>query len=219
MPSALPTIAVACGIEGILQRKHKAAVGVTIYLMDSHIFVIEREVAVVGIQYIISLEGDAKLVIEECLVELAVEVCGRFHIDVLAVTRAHPLHIYIQPYITGQVYGILPLYKPQRLVEIYPAAPVVYGQPLFYDTGIHLRLPYTHFELCPDEGFQLLYLRKIFFGNFLFMLFYKFASLLLYNPGRCLYVPAQHINLSTCGKSKALRCEITAKRLILLLLR
>ena len=51
MSCALPAIAVACGIEGILQRMHKAAVDVIIYLMDSHIFVIESEVAVVGIQY------------------------------------------------------------------------------------------------------------------------------------------------------------------------
>lgn len=211
MSCALPAIAVACGIEGILQRMHKAAVDVIIYLMDSHIFVIESEVAVVGIQYIIGLEGDAEPVVEECLVELAVEVCGRLHVDVLSITGTHPLHINVQPYITGQVYGILPLYKPQRLVEIYPAARVVYGQPLFYDTGIHLGLPYTHLELGPDEGLYLLYLGEVFLGNFLFMLFYKFASLLLYNLGRCLYVPAQHINPSTCGKSKALRCEIIAE--------
>lgn len=63
------------------------------------------------------------------------------------------------------MYGVLPLYKPQRLVEIYPAARVVYGQPLSYDTGIHLGLPYTHLELGPDEGLYLLYLGEVFLGD------------------------------------------------------
>ena len=76
-------VAVACGVETVLQGEHYRAAGGKVLLHQLHGIVIHQDIVVECIEKILRLEGDAESAVEESLIDLGVDLPGivaHFHV-------------------------------------------------------------------------------------------------------------------------------------------
>lgn len=65
------------------------------------------------------------------------------------------------PYITGDVYGVLPLNESDWIMKAFALTVYVNGEPLLDDSGVNFRLPDAEPEMTSDKCLKLLDFRKI----------------------------------------------------------